>query len=242
MTTLRKRQPKDDDAGADIADDGTVDRSSVGSGGIPYQEWSDIDLVGSLVDECGDAYAELYRRHRRSVSAATRMVLVNDDRCEDVVAEVFVDLWFFPEKFDPARGSLLAFLRMRARGRGIDMVRSEAARHRREQTDQRADVTYAKDPDTVILATESAAAVREALASLPVTESEPIYLAFFSGMTYRAVAAQLDLPEGTVKSRIRAGLNRLQTCQGLRLERTIDANSEASGDAHTSSNAKRPVR
>ena len=89
------------------------------------------DLVASLVDECGDAYAELYRRHSRSVTAAVNMILVNDSRCEDVVAEVFVGLWFFPERFDSSRGSLLAFLRLKARGRSIDLVRAETARRRR---------------------------------------------------------------------------------------------------------------
>jgi len=156
-------------------------------GDVPFVKWSDLDLVASLFDGSGDAYAEIYRRHSASVTAAARMILIRDDRCEDVVAEVFVSLWFLPEKFDPARGTLLAYLRLKARGRPLDV-----------------------DADDVLMGAESALAVREALIRLPAAEREPIVLAFFSGLSYGAVAIRLGLPEGTVKSRIRSGLSRLR--------------------------------
>jgi RNA polymerase sigma-70 factor (ECF subfamily) len=208
---IEARQPKAI-AASDIAA-----RTSVGTGGIPYREWSDLDLVASLVDESGDAYAELYRRHSVAVTSAARMVLLRDERCEDVVAEVFVGLWFFPEKFDPSRGSLLSFLRLKARGRSIDLVRAETSRRRREETESRAIVGGVEDSDRPIIASDEALAIRSALAQLPANEREPISLAFFSGMSYRSVAAQLNLPEGTVKSRIRAGLNHLQANGRLQL-------------------------
>jgi RNA polymerase sigma-70 factor (ECF subfamily) len=183
------------------------------SGEVPFVKWSDLDLVASLFDGSGDAYAEIYRRHSASVAAAARMILIRDHRCEDVVAEVFVSLWFFPEKFDPARGTLLAFLRLKARGRSIDIVRAETARTRRETSGrpQSPDV----DADDALMGAESTLAVREALLQLPAAEREPIVLAFFSGLTYGAVAVRLGLPEGTVKSRIRAGLSRLRQSGSL---------------------------
>ena len=204
------------------SDDAVASRSSVGSGGIPYCDWSDLDLVACLAEESGDAYAELYRRHAASVKAAARMILVNDERCQDVVAEVFVGLWFFPNKFDPSRGSLLAFLRLKARGRSIDIVRSETARTHREGSDRRANDEYGKDLSAVMIGAESALAVREALALLPRNESEPIYLAFFSGLAYSEVARRLKLPEGTVKSRIRSGLRRLGRDDGLSRLHAVD--------------------
>ena len=136
------------------------------------------------------------------------MILVKDHRCEDVVAEVFVSLWLFPEKFDPARGTLLAYLRLRARGRSIDIVRSEAARTRRETSEQPPLLDF--DADAVLVGAESALAVRQALVQLPVTEREPIVLAYFSGLSYAEVAVHLAVPEGTVKGRIRSGLSRLR--------------------------------
>ena len=139
------------------------------------------------------------------------MILVNDDqRCQDVVADVFVALWFFPEKFEPSRGSLLAFLRMKARGRSIDIVRAETARRRREEGQYGAKTESFKDSDAEIIQDEAALVVRDALALLPRAERDPIYLAFFSGLAYQEVARRLRLPEGTVKARIRAGLRHLK--------------------------------
>ena len=173
----------------------------------PCSTWSDFDLVAGLLDESVDAYFEIHRRHSASVTAAARMILMRDQRCEDVVAEVFVSLWFSPEKFDPARGSLLAYLRLNARGRSIDLVRAEVARARRETAVP--PTIHDVDVDAVLVGAERALALREALASLPATQREPIALAFFSGLSYTEVAVRLGLPEGTVKSRIRAGLSRL---------------------------------
>jgi len=199
-------------------------------GEIPLGARSDLELVSSLGDPSGDAYSELYRRHSASVTAAVRMILVKDQRCEDVVAEVFVSLWFFPEKFDPARGTLLAYLRLKARGRSIDLVRKEEARTRRETTSW---PRWAEaGADAGLVGAESALAVQAALALLPAIEQEPIVLAYFSGLTYTEVALRLGLPEGTVKSRIRSGLSRLQRNRGLRsLRDTGDDTGDGDGDA-----------
>jgi RNA polymerase sigma-70 factor, ECF subfamily len=95
---------------------------------ISYSDRSDFDLVARLGKDREDAYAEIYRRHAASVTAAARMILLDDQRCQTVVADVFVALWFFPQRFEPSRGSLLTFLRMNARARSIDILREEAAR------------------------------------------------------------------------------------------------------------------
>jgi DNA-directed RNA polymerase specialized sigma24 family protein len=97
------------------------------------------------------------------------MVLLRDEQCEDVVAEVFVGLWFFPETLDPTRGSLLAFLRLKARSRSIDLVRAEISRRRREVTQSRAMVGGEEDPGRLIVASGQALAIRIALAQLPAT-------------------------------------------------------------------------
>jgi RNA polymerase sigma factor (sigma-70 family) len=217
----------------DSADsDGVVFRSSVETGGIAYREWSDLDLVASLADECGDAYAELYRRHSQSVAAAARMILVNDDRSEDVVAEVFVALWLFPEKFDPERGTVLSFLRVKARGRSVDMVRMEMARRRREVADLRLPRPPMEAIDSRVLDSEFSAALREGVRQLPAGERESIELAFFSGLSYSAVAGELGIPEGTVKGRIRNGLKRLQSDKGIRLHWGVEQPLSAGVDLH----------
>jgi RNA polymerase sigma-70 factor, ECF subfamily len=143
------------------------------------------------------------------VAAATRTILGNRPECDDVVAEVFVGIWRSPEKFQPDRGSLLSFLRLTAKSRRIDLVRSETARVRRERFDASGSEP-APASDDELLASEATAQLHDALAQLPPQEREPIELAYFHGMTYRDVAAHLEIPEGTVKSRIRSGLRKLR--------------------------------
>jgi RNA polymerase sigma-70 factor, ECF subfamily len=176
----------------------------------PWPDWSDSSLVTAIGRRNGDAQAELYRRHGPSVTAATRMILGRRAVCDDVVAEVFIDLWLAPHKFDPSRGSLLGWLRMRARTRSIDMLRSETSRRRRENVDGSVRPDTASDIESSVLTSETAVELRRAVRSLPPSEGDAIELAYFQGMSYRAVAVRLEVAEGTVKSRIRSGLRRLR--------------------------------
>ena len=173
-----------------------------------------------------DALGELYRRHGASVAAVTRMILGNSPGCDDVVAEVFAALWLSPQSFDPTRGSLLNFLRMKARGRSIDVLRSDTSRRRREDNDLYSGRAPALDIESSVLASETASELRRAVASLPPAEAEVIHLAYFRGMSYIAVARHLGVAEGTVKSRIRKGLRRLGTT--LRVEPDPQANQSLS--------------
>jgi RNA polymerase sigma-70 factor (ECF subfamily) len=189
----------------------------------PVSEWTDGALAKAIVLSRVDAFIELRRRHLGSVTAASRMIIGNRSSCEDVVAEVFVGFWLAPDKFDAQRGTVLAYLRLMARGRSIDLVRSDTARRRRELTRDVAVLEH--DADAAMIDAEAAGELRTALALLPAEERTPIELAFFRGMTYGAVAEQLDLPEGTVKSRIRRGLRRLEMSDDLETQRAERAAS-----------------
>lgn len=169
--------------------------------------YSDLELVDFVVLREADALNEIYRRHARSVATIAKMVLGNSSACEDVVAEVFLAFWLKPDSFDAARGTLVGFLRMKARGRSIDIIRTDVARRRREVTDNRAHRAHGGHPDEDIVMLGLAEQLHRTLAALTEKEREPIELAFFTGMTYKDVAEHLDLPEGTVKSRIRSGLH-----------------------------------
>jgi RNA polymerase sigma-70 factor (ECF subfamily) len=173
-------------------------------------ECSDLELVEALRLNREGALDELYRRHSASVSATARMTLGNASACDDVVAEVFLALWLRPEIFDPKRGSLLGYLRLKARGRSIDLVRSEVARTQRERNEAFSNEQCDGGPEWELLAAEASGRARKALQSLSEREREPIELAFFGGMTYRDVASSLELPEGTVKARIRNGLRHVK--------------------------------
>lgn len=195
----------------------------------PIGEWTDGALAQAVVLSRIDAFTELRRRHLSSVTAVARMILGNRSSCEDVVAEVFVGFWLAPEKFDAQRGTVLAYLRLMARGRSIDLVRSDTARRRRELTEDVGVPDH--DADAAMIDAEAAGEVRAALALLPVDERCPIELAFFRGMTYGAVAQRLGLPEGTVKSRIRRGLRRLELSDNLEVLRAeLSAHHEDQDD------------
>ncbi len=174
-----------------------------------YSSWTDQQLVFATPETRHEAFAELFVRHSKSVGAVARMVLGSAAwGSDDIVAEVFAELWRAPERFEPDRGSLLTFLRVCARGRSLDLLRSESNRRRRERNSEPCTGAFAEigarfSPDGRDLD------VRRAVEELPVAERTPIELAYFVGMSYRAVAHRLDLPEGTVKSRIRSGLRRL---------------------------------
>lgn len=177
----------------------------------PYNctSWTDHQLLLAVPTDRDAAYAELFRRHSPSVAAVARIVLRSSSGCDDIVAEVFTALWRAPEKFDPDRGSLSGFLRVAARGRSIDLLRNESSRFRRELQDEGAPGSHVAI-EAEVIAAETRREVRQAVSQLPDGERIAIELAYFGGMTYRAVASHLGLPEGTVKSRIKSGLRRLR--------------------------------
>jgi RNA polymerase sigma-70 factor (ECF subfamily) len=169
-------------------------------------------LVQAVAGGDEAALAELYRRHAAGVFAVAVRILRHSEQAEDVVQDLFVRLWDHPGAFDAARGSLRSFLLLQARTRSLDVLRAEGARRRREQADGVADLTIdvRGDPEVETLAGAAVGEVRAAISVLTPTEREAIELAFFGGLTYREVAQVLGAPEGTVKSRIRLGLQRMR--------------------------------
>jgi RNA polymerase sigma-70 factor (ECF subfamily) len=174
-----------------------------------FTELSDSALVVCIARWQEDALAEAYRRHGRAVFASAWRVLGNRGSAEDITQAVFGALWDRADRFDPERGSLRAFLLTMAHGRAVDLVRSdESRRQREERLAGQAEASYDIDHEVWDLA--MASQVRQALDQLSDGERRAIEMAYLEGYTYREVAARLGEPEGTVKSRIRSGLNRLR--------------------------------
>ena len=173
-------------------------------------------LRKALADQNQLALAQAYRRYGQKVYRTAFGVLRRSELAEDVTQEVFVRLWQRPDRFDSERGTLAGFLQLDAHGRSVDLLRSEMARTDREIREQR--LAAASDsPASIeeqVMKRISSERVQQVLALLRPEERDPIALAFFQGHSYQRVAAILDLPEGTIKSRIRKGLGRLRQLLG----------------------------
>ena len=189
----------------------------------PIDEVSDAQLVTSIARYSEVALAEAYRRHGGAVFGLAKRVLLNATEAEDVTQEVFLRLWNQPDRFDPARGSLRAFLMAQAHGRAVDAVRSTSSRRRREAREAMRTAEAAYDMQREVWDLALADQIAQAMGELPEEERRAIELAYFDGRTYREVAQLLDQPEGTVKSRIRNGMRRMRAVLAHAGVRGVDA-------------------
>ena len=169
----------------------------------------DVVLVDRVIARDESALESVYQKYGGAVHLVARKVLRNESLAEDVVQDVFVTFWNSPSGFDPDRGSLRTYLVTIAHRRAIDVVRSEAARTRREEASPVEE--RVNDIDDEVWARSQSEIVRNAVAQLGEDERDAISLAYFKGLTYVEVAKALAQPEGTVKSRIRSGMRKLSS-------------------------------
>ena len=183
----------------------------------PYFKWKEInclsptELKGNLTDAAvlsairsGDenGMAALYDRYSAVVYSVALRVLGDTGAAEDVLQEVFMQLWRNPGLFDSSRGSLGPWLSVIARHRAIDGLRK-----RRPETDI-ADVVVSVEPDLAGDAERARAMekVRGTLGSMPSPQRQALEMAYFEGLSHSEISAKTGEPLGTIKTRIRAGL------------------------------------
>jgi RNA polymerase sigma-70 factor, ECF subfamily len=176
---------------------------------VSVTEVADTTLMAGIARGDQGAMAVLYERHGRHVFALARRLLNDAPAAEEIVQEVFLRLWREPLRFDPDRGQLRSFLFREAHSRSIERMRSESSRTKRQDRYEHESVAPIGDVELEALSILRSEAVRAAVEQLSEGERDAITLSYFGGHTYREVAAMLDLPEGTVKGRIRAGLTKL---------------------------------
>jgi RNA polymerase sigma-70 factor (ECF subfamily) len=159
-------------------------------------------LVSAIRSGDEQAMAQLYERYSPIVYSVAMRVLGDTGAAEDILQEVFMQLWRSPDVFDATRGSLPGWLAVITRNRAIDSLRK-----RRPETDI-TDVIVSIEPDLVGGAESSRALeiIRGALAGMPQTQRSALEMAFFEGFTHTEIAEKTGEPLGTIKTRIRAGL------------------------------------
>ena len=160
------------------------------------------------------ALAALYDQLAPAVYGLAKRVIRDPSRAEEITQDVFLSVWRFATRFDPAKGSARTWVLTLTHRRAVDVVRSDAAASRREQ---RVAATQDTPYDTVLEEASNrlqGEQVRECLDTLTDLQRESVLLAYYGGYTYPEVSALLDVKLPTVKTRMRDGLIRLRDCLG----------------------------
>jgi len=182
---------------------------------VDYAESPDEELVAQLSRQDVKAFEALYDRYGNIVYSVSLRILGDVQAAEDVVQEVFLRVWRKPDHYDTARGRFLTWLLSVARNRAIDEHRSRGRRLRYEVGSAPLDGEGppsgdADDPALAALLSDEGAAVREALNGLPLEQRRAIGLAYYGGLTQQEIARALGEPLGTVKTRIRLGMQKMR--------------------------------
>jgi len=156
------------------------------------------------------ALARLYDRYRVILFGLLVRILNNRQEAEDVLQETFLQVWRRAADFDESRGRPFTWLVTLARSRGIDRLRTLAARERVATARAVDEAEVISDAASDAFRSEQRELVANALRQLPEEQKQPLLLAYFDGLTQSEIAAQLDTPLGTVKTRMRTGMMKLR--------------------------------
>jgi RNA polymerase sigma-70 factor (ECF subfamily) len=184
---------------------------------VDYTTLRDDELMDRLGNRDLAAFETLYDRYGDLVYSVCLRVVGDTYIAEDVAQDVFVRVWRRPEQFDVRRGKFVTWLLSVARNRSIDHRRSQSRRMRHEalpSIDEEGDALPSEDarddPALQTVLADECAAVRRALEVLPPEQKLAIQLAYFGGLTQQEIANKLGQPLGTVKTRIRLGMQKMR--------------------------------
>jgi RNA polymerase sigma-70 factor (ECF subfamily) len=172
----------------------------------------DVALVHRLLRQDVNAFEQLYDRHSRIVYALVLRILQQTPTAEEVVQDVFLQLWRNAAQYQEARGPFVPWLLTLARNRALDTLRlkSERQRRREDQTEELPSISAAPQYEKLLDEKRRAGRVRALMAELSAPQKKAIEMAYFEGLSHSEIASALQEPLGTVKSWIRNGLLRLK--------------------------------
>jgi len=176
------------------------------AGAAPNIVMTDATLVLGIRSGNEQAMAQLYDQYSPIVYSVALRVLGEPSAAEDVLQEVFMQLWRTPDSFDASRGSLAGWLAVITRNRAIDFLR------KRRPESQISEVVVSVEPDLASKAEWSRVAekIRIVLRDMAAPQRSALEMAFFEGLTHTEIAQKTGEPLGTIKTRIRAGLATLR--------------------------------
>ena len=179
---------------------------------------SDAALVQQLLRRDVRAFEQLYDRHSRIVYGLVLRILQQGSTAEEVVQDVFLQLWRNASQYQASRGPFVPWLLTLARNRALDTLRlkSERQRRREDQTEELPQIEQVPQYEQALDEKRRAEVVRSLMSSLSAPQKKAIELAYFEGLSHSEIAEALHEPLGTVKSWIRNGLIRLK--EGLRAQ------------------------
>ncbi len=170
------------------------------------QPEDDSSLLARIKGKDQQAMARFFELHSRLVYSVALRVLRDPAQAEDVMQETFIQVWTRPIAFDAARGSIASLLAVMTRNRSVDVLRRRKPSDSIDGMQIAAPKNLAHEIEHRILLDR----VREVVRELPLEQQTALSLAFFDGLTHSEIAAQTSQPLGTIKTRIRAALQRLE--------------------------------
>jgi len=177
---------------------------------LPEQDRADAELVHAIARGDERALASLYDHYSPILFGLLLRILKDRPEAEDVLQEVFLQIWQRASSFDVERGRPFTWLVTLARSRAIDRLRSTRSRERAALASAAEAPEPVADASDDAVRSEQGEAVRGALAAIPEEQRRALLLAYFDGLSQTEIAARLDQPLGTVKTRMRSGMMKLR--------------------------------
>ena len=180
-----------------------------------YGGLDDEELMERLVYQDLQAFRALYQKYGSLVYSTCLRIVRDGHVAEDISQEIFLRIWRKPERYVPQRGRFLTWLTSVTRNRAVDEVRSRSRRFRHETSspeEQEREIPGAETDDPALTAelADQRRLILTAMAGLPIEQRQVIELAYFGGLTQQEIAERLAQPLGTVKTRIRLGMQKLR--------------------------------
>jgi RNA polymerase sigma-70 factor (ECF subfamily) len=177
-----------------------------------YLLYADEDLMPLVEVGDAEALAALYDRHGRMAYSLAYRMMGEKQEAEDVVQEAFIKVWRSAGGYRAERGSVRTWILSIVHNRGIDQIRSQASRGRmQDKVEASAPTSEPSEAFAETWRNTQQEQVREALNTLPQEQLKILELAYFSGYTHVEIAEHLELPLGTVKGRMRLGLQKIRS-------------------------------